>query len=195
MSRAPGLALSTTCATIDRRQARGTRTPGPRTRRRASRPRRRPRHGARPSPSVPRCSLVETRAARIEPSEPESSRNAGTSMSSAGYVRNDSKRFSIVMPGEQVDRRRRARGSAATRARCAAGSAARGAERDDGGADRERDAQRSRSIGVTTWKPSEVGREEQARQRHHVARGGHDRRRDVVEVEARGARRTRRPRP
>ncbi len=32
------------------------------------------------------------------PSAPESSRNGGTSTSSAGYTRNDSKRFSMVRP-------------------------------------------------------------------------------------------------
>ena len=65
---------------------------------------------------------------------------------------------------------------------------------DDRGADTDRDA-RDRDDRRDRWNAEQVGREEQARQRDHVARGGDDRRGDVVEVEVAVARRTRRPRP
>ncbi len=47
---------------------------------------------------MPRCSLVAIRELRMPPSAPASSRNGGTSTSSAGNTRKDSMRFSIVMP-------------------------------------------------------------------------------------------------
>ena len=133
-----------------------------------------------PGTSVPRWSLVDTRALRMLPSAPESSRNGGTSTSSAGYTRNDSKRFSMVMPAM----------TSMVPASTSTGSDSRAMRRRIGYFDRmlansatqRHHRAEDRHDRRQPRDADQVGGEEQRRERDHVAGRGDDRRGHVVEV-------------
>ena len=141
------------------------------------------RHGARAGSSDAEVELGRHAARRgCRRATPESSRNGGISTSSAG------KRDERVDPlldrdaRDDVDGRRRATstGTDSCTMRRSIGQAR--PQRRDERDDRRRARTAPRAPAVTPCDADQVGREEQARQRDHVAGGGDDRRGDVVEV-------------